>query len=372
MRRIFKISILVVLIVLFISTLAFLYSKSQEKPKIYNTEKPFMGNIVKKTVATGSVVPRKEIEIKPQVSGIIETIYVVPGKIVKKGDLIAKVTIIPDMLSLNNAESRLKQAQLKFEDAEMVYQRQKELFQKGVIAQAEFQKNENEYKIVKEEFESAQNNLELIKEGAIKKAGKVTNTLIRSTIDGMVLDVPVEEGNSVIESNTFNSGTTIAIVADMNDIIFKGKVDETEVGKIKKGMDLLLKIGAIENDTFFAQLEYIAPKGVQENGAIQFEIKANVKLRESQFIRAGYSANADIVLDKRDNVIIVKESLVTFKNDSAFVDIQVSPQVYKTIPIKTGLSDGINVEVLQGIDTNSVLKGELKEDKIEEKKDNQS
>jgi HlyD family secretion protein len=372
MKRILKISLLSAIILIFIITIAFLYIKSEKKPKIYNTEKPFIGNIIKKTVATGSVVPRKEIEIKPQVSGIIETIYVIPGKLIKKGDLIAKVTIIPDMLSLNNAESRLKQAKLKLDDAEIVYNRQKELFQKGVIAKAEFQKNENEYNIIKEEHESAENNLELIKEGAIKKSGKITNTLIRSTIEGMVLDVPVEEGNSVIESNTFNSGTTIAIVADMSDIIFKGKVDETEVGKIKQGMELLLKIGAIENDTFYAKLEYIAPKGVEENGAIQFEIKADVKLKPGQFIRAGYSANADIVLDRRENVLAVKESLVTFSNDSSFVEIQTAPQVYKKTNIKTGLSDGINIEVLQGIDTTSVLKAGLKEEKKEEKKENKS
>jgi len=363
MKRIIRISLLVLLGVIFISTIAFLYGKSQKKPKIYLTEKPFIGNIVKKTVATGSVVPRKEIEIKPQVSGIIETIYVVPGKQIHKGDLIAKITIIPDMLSLNNAESNLKQAKLRLEDAELVYNRQKELFQKGVIAKAEFQKNENEYSLVKEACESAENNLQLIKEGAIKKAGKATNTLIRSTIDGMVLDVPVEEGNSVIESNTFNSGTTIAVVADMNDIIFKGKVDETEVGKIKQGMMLMLKIGAIENDTFVARLEYIAPKGVEENGAIQFEIKADVKLKPTQFIRAGYSANADIVLDKRDQVVIVKESLLTLSGDSAFVEIQTKPQEFKKTYIQTGISDGINIEVLKGIDTSTVLKAGLKEDK---------
>jgi HlyD family secretion protein len=370
MKRIFKISLLVIIVVIFISTIAFLYGKSQEKPKIYLTEKPFVGNIVKKTVATGKVVPRKEIEIKPQVSGIIETIYVEAGKQIHKGDLIAKVTIIPDMLSLNNAESNLKQSKLKLEDAEIVYNRQKELFQKGVIAKAEFQKNENEYLLIKEACEAAENSLQLIKEGALKKAGKATNTLIRSTVDGMVLDVPVEEGNSVIESNNFNSGTTIAIVADMKDIIFKGKVDETEVGKIRQGMMLLLKIGAIENDTFYASLEYIAPKGVEENGAIQFEIKADVKLKPTQFIRAGYSANADIVLDKREKVIAVKESLITFSGDSAFVEIQTGPQVFKKTQIKTGLSDGINIEVLSGIDTTTVLKGPLKDDKPKEKPKN--
>jgi len=364
MKRVLRITLIVIVLVVFISTIVFLYIKSQEKPKVYKTEKAFVTNIIKKTVATGSVVPRKEIEIKPQISGIIDEIYVEAGKIVRKGDLIAKVTIIPDMLSINNAESRLKQAKLKLEDVEIVYNRQKELYQKSVIAKAEFQKNEIEYSSAKEEVEAAENNLELLKEGVLKKSGKATNTLIRSTIEGMVLNVPVEVGNSVIESNAFNAGTTIAIVADMGDIIFKGKVDETEVGKIRQGMDLMLKIGAIETDTFFAILQYIAPKGVEENGAIQFEIKADVKLKPSQFIRAGYSANADIVLDRKDKVLAVKESLVIFKGDSAFVEIQTAPQVFKQINIKTGLSDGINIQVLEGLDTTKLIKAGLKEDEI--------
>lgn len=362
MKRVLRILLLAAIIIVFISTIVFLYKKSEKKPKIYKTEKAFIGNIIKKTVATGSVVPRKQIEIKPQVSGIVETIFVIPGKQVKKGDLIAKIRIIPDMLNLNNAESRLKQAKIKLEDAELAFNRLKELFEKGVVAKAEFQKNENEYNIIKEEREAAENNLELIKEGAIKKAGTTTNTLIRSTTDGMVLDLPVEEGNSVIESNTFNNGTTIATIANMNDIIFKGKVDETEVGKIKQGMELMLKIGAIENDIFYASLEYIAPKGVEENGAIQFEIKADVKLKPTQFIRAGYSANADIVLDKIENVLTIKESLINFVGDSAFVEIETSPQVFKKIRIKTGLSDGINIHVLEGLDTTKAIKASLKED----------
>lgn len=362
MKRVLRVLLLALIIIVFIATIVFLYKKSEPKPKIYKTEKAFYSDIIKKTVATGSVVPRKQIEIKPQVSGIIETIFVIPGKQIRKGDLIAKIRIIPDMLNLNNAESRLKQAKIKLADAELAYNRQKELFDKGVVAKAEFQKNENDFNIIKEECEAAENNLELIKEGAIKKAGTTTNTLIRSTVDGMVLDLPVEEGSSVIETNTFNNGTTIAIVADMNDMIFKGKVDETEVGKIKQGMELLLKIGAVEDEIFHATLEYIAPKGVEENGAIQFEIKAEVKLKAAEFIRAGYSANADIVLAKVENALAVKESLVTFKGDSTFVEIETSPQVFKKVKIKTGLSDGINIQVIDGLDTTNVIKAGLKED----------
>lgn len=369
MKKIIRISVLVIISVVFIWTIVFLYQKSEKKPVVYETEKPFITNIIKKTVATGSVVPRKQVEIKPTVSGIVEAIYVEAGKIVRKGDLIAKVKIIPNMLSLNNAESRLKQAKIKFNDAELEFIRQKELFATGVIASAEFQKNELEYKSLKEELESAENNLQLIKEGVLKKSGNATNTLIRSTIDGMVLDVPIEEGNSVIESNTFNDGTTIAVIADMNDMIFKGKVDETEVGKIKQGMDLLLNIGAIENDTFYAKLAYISPKGVEENGAIQFEIKADVKLKNSQFIRSGYSANADIVLERKDNVLAVKESLIKFEGDSSFVELEKGEQKFERIAILTGLSDGINIEIKQGLDTTSRLKSKVKEEKVEKKEE---
>ena len=362
MTKIIRIVLLVVITAIFIGTIVFLYKKSEKKPVIYNTEKAFFTNIIKKTVATGSVVPRKEIEIKPKVSGIIEKIYVEPGNKVNKGDLIAKVKIIPDMISLNNAEARVKQAKIKFKDAEIIYNRQKELYNKGVIAKAEFQKNELDYQSAKEEVDAAENNMELIKEGALKKSGGVTNTIIRSTTSGMVLDVPVEEGNSVIESNTFNDGTTIAVVADMNDMIFKGKVDETEVGKIKPGMDLLLRIGALENDTFQAKLEYISPKGTEENGAIQFEIKADVKLKNNKFIRAGYSANADIVLERKDSILAIKESLIEFSEDTAFVFLQKAEQEFEKKRIKTGLSDGINIEVISGIDTLSVLRAEIKDD----------
>ncbi|MEN8122800.1 MAG: efflux RND transporter periplasmic adaptor subunit [Bacteroidota bacterium] len=370
MKKIIRISLLVIITGVFVWTIVFLYQKSQKKPVVYKTEKPFISNIVKKTVATGSVVPRKEIEIKPKVSGIIQTLYVEPGDKVKKGDLIAKVKIIPNMINLNNAETRLKQANIKFKDVKLIFKRQTELFNKGVIAQAEFQKNELDYQSAKEEVDAAENNLQLIKEGVLKKSGKVTNTIIRSTITGMVLDVPVEEGNSVIESNTFNAGTTLAIVADMNDMIFKGKVDETEVGKIKQGMDLMLRIGAIENDTFYARLEYISPKGVEENGAIQFEIKADVKLKETQFIRAGYSANADIVLDKKDEVIAIKESLIEFKNDTAFVMLQKEEQVFEELAIETGLSDGINIEVKSGLDTISKVRAGVLEEDDEKKTGN--
>lgn len=356
MKKVLRITLITIIVGIFGATIYYLYQKSKPKPVVYETKTAFVTNIVKKTVATGSVVPRKEIEIKPQVSGIIEEIYIEPGDIVKNGDLIAKVRIIPNMINLNNAEARLDQAKIDYEDAQRVYERQKKIFDEGVIPAAEFQEYEISLNRAKSELNAAENNLQLIKEGVTKDSESSSNTLIRSTIEGMVLDVPVEQGNSVIESNTFNDGTTIAVVADMGEMIFEGKVDETEVGKIRTGMNLLLTIGAIEETQFNAYLEYISPKGIEENGAIQFEIKAAVELKEDFFVRAGYSANADIVLAKKDSVLTVEESLLVFENDSVFVEVETEPQIYEKRIIEVGLSDGINIEVLSGITEKDKIK----------------
>lgn len=356
MKKYKVIILLVVILAAMGGTIYFLYSKSQEKPIVYKTSRPFTTNIIKKTVASGSIVPRKEIEIKPQVSGIIEKIYVEPGDKVKNGDIIARVKIIPNMVNLNTAESRVNLAEIAVTNAQTIFDRQKQLYQKELITLAEYQQYELQYKNAKEELEAAKNNLQLVKEGALKQSGSISNTIIYSTIDGMVLDVPVKEGNSVIESNTFNDGTTIAKVADMGEMIFEGKVDESEVGKLKENMDLLITIGAIEGETFKAKLEYIAPKGLEENGAIQFQIKAVVELRDNQFIRAGYSANADIVLERKDSVMAIEESLLQFNGDSIFVEVESQPQQFEKRWIKTGLSDGINIEVVSGLNKNDKIK----------------
>ena len=350
MKTFFKILVIVIILGLFGYTLYYLWNKSKKKPVVYKTETPAFKNIIKKTVATGSVVPRKEIEIKPVVSGIISELYVEEGQMVKKGDLIAKIRLIPNMINLNNAVSRVDQAKINLEDARRNYDRQFELLKKGVIAKADFDGYETKYNIAKEELQTAKENLQLIKEGQIKKKGAPTNTLVRSTISGMVLDIPVEIGNQVIEANNFNAGTTIATVADMSDMIFKGKIDETEVGKIKLGMPLILTIGAIDNTKFDAVLTKIAPKGVEENGAIQFEIEADVKLKNNQFIRSGYSANADIVLDRAEHVLAISEKLLNFEGDSVtYVKVETAPQQFEKKIIKTGLSDGINIQVLSGL-----------------------
>ncbi len=365
MKKVFRIIGIVVLAGVFAGTLFFLYNKSKKKPDVFETKNPFVSEIIKKTVATGSVVPRFEVDIKPQVSGIIDELFVEAGERVEKDQVVARIKIIPDMVNLNSAETRLNRAKITFEDAKIDYERQQKLFDKEVISYEEYKNAKVSYDSAREELSAAENNLELIKNGVTKKARNTTNTLVRSTTAGMVLDVPVKLGNSVIQSNTFNDGTTIATVADMSDMIFEGKVDETEVGKISAGMPIELEIGAIEKEKFQAVLEYISPKGVEENGAIQFEIKASVQLVDEQFIRAGYSANANIVLDKKDSVLVIPEGLLKFENDSSFVEVQTEvEQQFKKQYVQTGLSDGINIEIITGLNMDDKVKGE----KIDPKK----
>ena len=356
MKKFFKILIGLILIGGIVYTMYFLYQKSQVQPIVYETDVPMVIDIIKKTTATGSVVPRKEIEIKPIVSGIIDKIYVKEGEMIRKGDIIAQIRIIPNMINVNNAKSRIEIAKINLQDSKRNYDRQLSLLERGVIAKADFETYETAYKNALEELETAQETLELIQEGQTKNSGGETNTLVKSTIDGMLLDIPVEIGYQVIEANNFNAGTTIANIADMGEMVFEGNIDESEVGKIKEGMPLILVIGALEDVEFEASLEHISPKGAEVNGAVQFEIKADVVLLEDQFIRAGYSANANIVLDRADSVLAISESLLQFENDTVFVEVETEPQVFEKRYIKTGLSDGINIEVLEGLSKDDKIK----------------
>ena len=365
MKQILKYLLFIGLGVLFIWTMYFLYQKSASAPEEFTIEKLKRNNVVKKTVANGKIVPRKEIMIKPVVSGIISELFVEAGDIVTKDQPLAKIKIVPDMLSLSNAENRLRNAEIGQQNAQLNFDRNKPLADKGVISAAEMQTFDIALRNAKQEVSAAQEALQVVRDGISRSSAG--NTIVRSTIAGMILDVPVKEGNSVIERNNFNEGTTVATIADMTDLIFQGKVDESEVGKVKLGMPVLLTVGAIENAKWDAELEYIAPKGVEENGAIQFEIRAAVKLKEGQSLRSGYSANADIVLEKRDSVLTVAESIVEFNTagDSAFVHVK-SEEDWKRTYIRTGLSDGLNLEVLEGVGPETELKGAKKEtDEVE-------
>lgn len=363
MKRIIKPLLLITLAALFVWTLYFLYQKGQPAKEEYTTERAKKITIVKKTVANGSIEPRQEIAVKPVVSGIIRELFVEAGQQVRKGDKLATIQIVPDMLSLSQAENRVRSAEIGVSNAQMDHDRNKPLAEKGVISASEMQGYDIALRNAKQEVDAAKDALQLVRDGISRSAGGATNTIVKSTIDGMVLDVPVKVGSSVIERNNFNEGTTIASVADMKDLIFKGKVDESEVGKVKLGMPVVLTVGAIDNTKWDAELEYIAPKGVEESGAIQFEIRAAVKLAEGQALRAGYSANADIVLDRRDSVLAIPESVITFntKGDSAYVQVK-NGTTWKKTYVKTGLSDGVNIEVLGGIGDTTSLKGNLKVD----------
>ncbi len=355
-KKIIKITLLVAFVGLIFWTFYFLFNKSQKPPEVFKTVTPFDTSIVKKTVATGSVTPRKEVNMKSQVSGIIEKLYIVAGQQVKQGDVIAKIKIVPNMLNLANAENRISAAQVNYDNSKLDYDRNKVLFDQSVISKADMQSVELRVNSNKIELDAAINQLQIIKEGASKTAGSTSNTFVKATITGMVLDVPVKEGGQVIESNTFNEGTTIASVANMGEMIFEGKLDESEVGKVHENMDIVLTIGAIDKESFNAKLEYIAPKGITENGAIQFLIRASISKDNSSFLRAGYSANADIILSKKDKVMAIPESVLQFEKEKPFVEVEKGNQKFEKRFIKTGLSDGINIEILEGIQKTDKLK----------------
>jgi HlyD family secretion protein len=337
-------------------TFYFLIKKSQKPDMVFETVNPFDTVIIKKTVATGSVSPRKEVNMKSQVSGIIEKLYIVAGQQVKQGDVIAKIKIIPNMLNMANAENRINTATINNDNLKLEYDRNKQLFDQNIISKAEMQTIDVRLKASQEELSAAQNQLQIIKEGVSKSSSSASNTFVKATISGMVLDVPVKEGGQVIESNTFNEGTTIAAVANMGEMIFEGKLDESEVGKVQTGMDIVLTIGAIDKASFKAQLEYISPKGLTENGAIQFLIKAAISKDNASFLRAGYSANADIILDKKENVMAITESVLQFEKEKPYVEVETTPQHFEKRFIKTGLSDGINIEILEGLKKTDKLK----------------
>lgn len=340
-----------------VAVLIFFGMKNKQSVQTYETEKPFKATIETKTVATGKVTPLEEVEIKPQISGIIEKIYLEEGEQVKKGDLIATVRVVPNEQNLTSARGNVSNLQLTVNNAKITYDRNKKLFEKGVIARQEFENAELSYNQAKQNLRNAQNNYQIIKKGSAGSSG-AANTNIRATTSGMILEIPVKEGYQVIESNNFNAGTTIASIADMSKMIFEGQVDEAEVGKLVEGRDIEVSLGAIDKKKFPAKLNFIAPKGMEQSGAVQFKIKADVTLDDEYFVRAGYSANAEIVLDKKDSVLSIKESLLQFdkKTEKPYVDVKTGDNEFEKRDVELGISDGINVEILSGVDANDEIK----------------
>lgn len=334
------------------------FIKSNSKATLdYETKTALITNIEEKTVATGKVIPEDEVEVKPQVQGILQALYVEEGDKVKEGDLLAKIKVVADEGQLNSSKGRLANARLVLKNAEIDYKRNKSLLDKGIIALQEFQSSELNYNRAKQDLSNAQSDYEIIKLGSTGGSASA-NTNVRATVAGTILELPVKEGDQVIESNSFNSGTTIAIIADLKKMIFEGKVDEAEVGKLVIGMPLSVSLGAIQDKEFLARLKFIAPKGNEEQGAVQFKIEGDVTLDDNFFVRAGYSANASLVLERKDSILALSEALLQFdkETEQAYVEIQVDEQKFERKDVEIGISDGINVEIISGITLEDKIK----------------
>ena len=360
MKKYSKLIIAAIVALIFIGTFVFLWQKSQPKEVVYNEFTPKLDSIQKTTIITGKIEPRNEVNIKPQISGIISELLKEPGDYVNAGDVIAKVKVIPDMAQLSSAEMRVRLAEINLKQAQTDFEREQNLFNQKLVSADEFDKVKISLSQAKHEKLAAQDALEVVRDGVSKSNAKASSTLIRSTISGVILDIPVKVGNSVILSNTFNDGTTIATVANMKDLIFRGNIDETEVGQLVNGMNMKITIGALQDLKFDAALEYISPKAVESNGTNQFEIKAAVKLTEGGKIRAGYSANAEIVLARADKVLTVPESAIEFSGDSTFVYVikgEGKNKTYDRTYVETGLSDGVNIEIKKGVTTKDKVRG---------------
>lgn len=355
-----KFVVAVFVLLVFIGTFVFLWMKSRPQAVEYEEFTPAVKDISKTTVITGKIEPRDEVNVKPQISGIISEIYKEAGQTVQAGEVIAKVKVIPDMSQLSSAQARVRLAEINVNQAKIDYEREKILYDKGLVSGDEYDQKRKAYHEAQEEVRAAKDNLEVVRDGVSSQNANTSSTLIRSTISGLILDVPVKVGNTVILSNTFNDGTTIATVANMGDLIFRGNVDETEVGQIANGMPLKITIGALHDEKLTASLEYISPKAVESNGANQFEIKAAIQGVGGGRIRSGYSANAEIVLAEAKQALTVPESAIEFSGSDTYVYViegMGETKSYKRTKVTTGLSDGINIQIKGGLKANQKVRG---------------
>ena len=357
MKKVIKYIVVALIAVVFIGTFVFLYKNSQPEEIRYQELPAQKQDVARSTVLTGKIVPRNEVNIKPQINGIIAEIYKEAGQMVQQGEVIARLTVIPDMNSLSAAQSRVRLSEINLKQAQTNFDREKALFEKNLISAEEYEKTEQALSQAKEEYAASQESLEVIRDGVSSKNATSSSTLIRSTITGLILDIPVKVGNSVIQANTLNDGTTVATVANMNDLIFEGQIDETEVGSLYEGMPLTITIGALKDYTFDADLEYISPKAVENNGANQFKVKAAVKVDSEHTIRSGYSANAQIDLEKATNVLTVPESALEFVKEESYVYKKGQDGTYTMTKVQTGLSDGVNIEIKEGLSEGDTVRG---------------
>lgn len=351
MNKTVKIILGIVLLLLLVVVLKYFKDSNTEDVVDYETELPFYTTLDTKIVATGKLNPEEEIELKPQISGIVDKILVEEGDLVQKGDLIAKIRVVPNEQSLVSAQSRIKTAKFSYDNAKTLFDRNKSLYEKGVISRQDFENNELSLNQAQENYTQAQNDYQIIRQGSISGGGSA-NTNIVAQIPGTILEIPVREGDQVIQSNNFNAGTTIATVADMSKMIFEGKVDESEVGKLEEGKEIKVILGAIKEKEFPAKLTFVAPKGVEESGAVQFVIKADVTVESSNKIRAGYSANAEIEVESKDSILVIREALLQFNRitEKPFVELLTNDGSFRTKNVEIGISDGINIEITEGLD----------------------
>lgn len=369
MKKFFRILMWIVIVAIFVGTFVYLFLNSKGKEATYELVTPQTQTIERTTVLTGNIEPRDEIEIKPQISGIISEILVEPGDQVNNGDVIAKIKVIPEATQLSSAENRIRVAKISLDEARQTYERTKALYDKKYESREKFETDMAAYERARQELDQANDQLRIVREGVSAFDTQGSNTLIRATVTGLVLEVPVKVGSSVIQSNTFNDGTTIAKIADMTDLIFKGKIDETEVDLLKEGMNVRIAVGAIQGSDYPAVIEKIAPIATDDNGTNTFEVKAALNLAETANLRAGYSANATVILEKAEDVLSIPERVIEYANDSSFVYIlkpgDGKQQRFDRVAIKTGLSNGIDVQLLEpaSIDSESSLRGNKVDDK---------
>ena len=357
MKKVLKYILVALIAIIFLGTFIFLFVKSKPKETKYHELAVELGDIQRTAVVTGKIVPRNEVNIKPQINGIISELYKEAGQHVERGEVIAKITVIPDMTSLSSAQSRVRLADINLKQATTNLEREKALYEKNLVSAEEYDQVQQAYNQAVEERSAAQDALEVIRDGVSKSNAKSSSTLVRSTITGLILDIPVKVGNSVIQANTMNDGTTVAVVANMNDLIFDGQIDETEVGALSEGMPVVITIGALQDYSFDATLEYIAPKAVENNGANQFEIKAAIKADPGQKIRSGYSANAEIVLQRVEQALSVSESALEFSGDTTYVWLKGADGAFARTKVTTGVSDGINIEIKDGVKEGDIVRG---------------
>ena len=373
MKKSKTIIILSIITIAFVTTLIVFWKLNQKSPINYETQKASLGNITLKTMATGSIIPDEEVTIRPNISGVVDKIYVKAGEQIKAGDRIASIKVIPNIANLQSAQNGVRRAKIDLDNQKKIFARQKQLFDKGVISANDYDNSKATFDQSQQTYNAAYENFEIVKTGTTRGLSNLAQTIIKATTSGIVLDVPVEVGNQVIETNNFNEGTTIATIADIKKMIFEGKIDESEVGKIKEGMPIKISIGAIPNKEFDGKLTHIAPKGIKESGAVQFDIEASIEISENDYIRAGLSANASIILDKAEKVLTIQESLLQYDKETKkpFVEIAVGDQQFERKNIELGLSDGITAEVKSGISETENIKvwNSIKAPKEKDKKE---